>query len=167
MNSTNTIEGMMSVTLREWIALGVKLGDIEDIYLATAIATSDKRTNAAATAGLSRSTFYNRLKKTDKLSSPVKVQRRPMTANEELGLIVRGAREKLGVKLDYIACILGYAHASMISDIEHGRKCIPIKRVKDFAAALQISSDDLANAIVKARNNYDESGSESRFQKAC
>ena len=69
----------------------------------------------------------------------------------EVAALVREARLKLDLKLDWVAFELGYANYNIICDIENDRRIIPINRVPDFARVLQIPLGDLAQAVVMAR----------------
>lgn len=64
-----------------------------------------------------------------------------------IGKNIKTRREELDMTQDELAAKLGYTHRSAINKIELGINNFPMSKIKDFAAALQTSTDRLLGEI--------------------
>ena len=72
------------------------------------------------------------------------VERRLARSKEEMGQIMRARRNELGLSVYQMNKLLGHSPVSgLISQIELGRRYIPVDRLRDYAEVLQMSVDDL------------------------
>ncbi len=66
----------------------------------------------------------------------------------ELGKLIKSKRQELNMSQYCLAVEIGLTNSQMISNIECGRMCLPIKRVGQMAKALQIEKEMLLKRIV-------------------
>ncbi|CAM6053534.1 unnamed protein product [Sphagnum tenellum] len=114
----------ISETLQKWLDRGIKLDDIQNGYIKAAIESKQNNAEAARTLGISTSTLYDKIsqidlktKKYNKLDQVTAEPQSPEAAKIKLANLIRKARMKAGLKLEYIASLLGYQSASTISEL--------------------------------------------------